>query len=88
MQKASSLPPNKNEIEASVTLHRLVDVVFGFYRDFTNRPDFLGDVEAIEQIGSATYRWTLLGPIGVRANWTVQVTELRTNEFDPVRHSL
>jgi uncharacterized membrane protein len=81
MQKASSLPPNKNEIEASVTIHRPVDVVFGFYRDFTNLPDFLGDVEAIEQIGPATYRWTILGPLGVRANWTVRMTELLTNEL-------
>lgn len=81
MQRASLLSPNKNTIQASITIHRPVEEIFNFYRDFTNLPDFLGDVMAIEQIGPATYRWTIQGPLGIRANWKIQVTEVRENEL-------
>jgi uncharacterized membrane protein len=78
----TSLPPKKeNTIEASVTIKRSVEEVFSFYRDFKNLPSFLGDVMAIEQIGPATSRWTIQGPLGIRANWTIKVTEERTNEL-------
>jgi uncharacterized membrane protein len=78
----TSLPPRKeNTIEASVTIKRSVEDVFRFYRDFKNLPSFLGDVMAIEQIGPATSRWTIQGPLGIRANWTIKVTEERTNEL-------
>lgn len=81
MQQASSPPPNENKIEVSVIIHRPVTAVFAFYRDFTNLPRFLGDVLAIEQIGSATYRWTIQGPLGMRMNWRIRVTEERPNEL-------
>jgi uncharacterized membrane protein len=72
---------DENTIEASVTIQRAVDEVFGFYRDFTNLPRFLGDVMAIEQIDPATSRWTIQGPLGIRVNWTIKVTEERSNEL-------
>jgi uncharacterized membrane protein len=68
-------------IEARVTIQRPIDVVFSFYRDFRNLPSFLGDVMAIEQIGPTTSRWTMQGRLGFRANWTITVTEERTNEL-------
>src|SRR5712691_8144600 len=62
MQATSSGLWNENAIEASVTIHRSVEEVFRFYRDFENLPGFLGDVMAIQQIDSATSRWTIQGP--------------------------
>jgi uncharacterized membrane protein len=64
-----------------VTIRCPVGEVFKFYRDFKNLPRFLGDVMAIEQIGPATSRWTIQGPLGIRVNWTIRVTEERTNEL-------
>jgi uncharacterized membrane protein len=81
MQGTSSPPRDENRIEASVTINRPVEQVFSFYRDFKNLPSFLGDVMAIEQIGPATSRWTIEGPLGIRVNWTIKVTEERTNEL-------
>src|SRR3954464_436949 len=68
-------------IEARVTIQRPIEVVFSFYRDFRNLPSFLGDVMAIEQIGPTTSRWSMQGLLGFRANWTITVTEERTNEL-------
>ena len=81
MRRASLLPRGEDGIEASVTIQCAVEEVFRFYRDFKNLPSFLGDVMAIEQIGPATSRWTIQGPLGIRANWTIKVTEERTNEL-------
>jgi len=73
--------PWSRTIEARVTIRRPVEEVFGFYRDFTNLPSFLGDVMAVEPIGPSTSRWTIQGPLGVRARWTIRVTEERKNEL-------
>ena len=81
MQTTALSLRDENAIEASVRIQRAVDEVFEFYRDFKNLPRFLGDVVAIEQIDSATTRWTVQGPLGIRVNWTVKVTEQRTNEL-------
>jgi len=78
MQRTSLPPLDENTIEASVTIQRPVEEVFRFYRDFKNLPGFLGDVMGIEQIGPATSRWVIQGPLGIRANWTMKVTEERT----------
>lgn len=72
---------NENRIEASVTIRRAVEDVFRFYRDFKNLPGFLGDVMAVEQTGQATSRWTIQGPLGIRVNWKIKVTEERVNEL-------
>src|SRR5262249_27796224 len=77
----SPTQPDENTIEATVTIQRPVEKVFEFYRDFKNLPRFLGDVIAIEQIDPATTRWTIQGPLGIRAHWTVKVTDERTNEL-------
>jgi uncharacterized membrane protein len=81
MQTTSVRLRDANTIEASVTIQCAVDEVFKFYRDFRNLPRFLGDVVAVEPISPATSRWTIQGPLGIRANWTIQVTEERTNEL-------
>jgi uncharacterized membrane protein len=68
-------------IESSVTIQQPLARVFEFYRDFRNLPSFLGDVIEVEPIDQATYRWTIQGPLGVRAHWTIRITESRTNQL-------
>ena len=67
-------------VTASVVIRRPVNEVFGFYQDFRNLPRFLGDVMEVEQVDPTTWHWTIQGPLGVRAHWTVRVTEKRANE--------
>jgi uncharacterized membrane protein len=68
-------------IEATVTIQKPVAAVFGFYRDFTNLPHFLGDVMAVDVIDATTTRWTIQGPLGIQVHWSIKVTELRVNEL-------
>ena len=74
-------PPDENTIEESAIIRRPVEEVFSFFRDFKNLPRFLGDVMAVEKLGPATFRWTIQGPLGIRVNSTINVTEERTNEL-------
>ena len=64
-----------------MTIQRPVSEVFAFYHDFRNLPSFLGDVMEIEPTGSATSRWTIEGPFGIRVHCAMEVTEERTNEL-------
>lgn len=81
MQEASYRLGDQNTIDRSVIIERPVESVYEFYRDFRNLPKFLGDVMNIEETGPATSRWTIQGPLHIRAHWTIKVTEERTNEF-------
>ena len=81
MQMTPLPPQDRNTIEASVQIQRPIGEVFDFYRDFRNLPSFLGDVMAVEPKGPTTYRWTIEGPFGIRAHWTIEVTEERENEL-------
>ena len=76
-----SFRQNENTIEGRVTIKRPVELVFEFYRNFKNLPSFLGDVMVIDNTDSATSRWTIQGPLGIQAHWTVRVTEERPNEL-------
>jgi uncharacterized membrane protein len=81
MQRPSSAPLDENTIEGNVTIQRPVEEVFAFYQDFNNLPSFLGDVMAVEQVGPATFEWTIQGPLGIRVNTTIKVTEVRPNKL-------
>ncbi len=81
MQRNSRLRRHETTVEASVTIRRPIEEIFDFYRDFRNLPSFLGDVIAVEPIGPATSRWTVQGPLGIRARQTVRVTEELTNSL-------
>lgn len=81
LMQASSVLRDDNIIEASVGIDCPAEDVFKYYRNFENLPSFLGDVMAVEQIGPATSRWTIQGPLGIRTKWTTRVTEERPNEL-------
>jgi uncharacterized membrane protein len=78
----TSHPPTTDDsaVEATINIERPVDEVFAFYRDFTNLPRYLGDVMAVEPINRTTSRWTIQGPLGLRAHWIAVVTQERLNE--------
>ena len=81
MQASPIRSRDDDSIDASVTIRAPVEQVFRFYQDFENLPRFLGDVIAIESIDPKTSRWTIQGPLGIRAHWTITVTEERRNEL-------
>jgi uncharacterized membrane protein len=68
-------------VTGDVVIHRPVQEVYRFYRDFANLPRFLGDVVAVEQVADKTYRWAVAGPFGTRIPLTVTITEERVDRL-------
>lgn len=68
-------------VTGEVVIRRPIQDVYGFYRNFTNLPRFLGDVVAVEQVADTTYRWIVAGPVGTRVPMTVTITEQRVNQL-------
>ena len=70
-------------IEASgwITVHRPVDEVFAYWRDLENFPQFMAHVHSVQPLGDGRWRWRAAGPAGVRLEWEVEVSDLRTNEL-------
>jgi len=81
MERMSFWRQKENTTEGRITIKRPVEKVFEFYRDFKNFPRFLGDVVAVDESGPATSRWTIDGPLGIQAHWTIRLTEERRNEL-------
>jgi uncharacterized membrane protein len=81
MQETSTSTRDRMTVEGRVTIHRPLEEVFRFYRDFRNLPRFLGDVMDVGQTGPTTSRWTIQGPLRIRAHWTIRLTEERPNEL-------
>lgn len=81
MQPTSLRPQPSSAVEARVTIRRPVEEVFEFYRDFENLPRFLGDVMSVKRISPVTSRWAIQGPLGLRVNMTITVTDERSNEL-------
>ncbi|HEY2038119.1 MAG TPA: SRPBCC family protein [Edaphobacter sp.] len=69
-----------NQVEAEVTIQRVPEDVFAFYADFGNLPRFLGDVMEVKILSPERSQWRIEGPFGIRAHWTVEVTERVPNE--------
>jgi uncharacterized membrane protein len=62
-------------VTGEVVIERPIQEVYGFYRDFSNLPRFLGDVVAVQQVTHTRYRWVVEGPFGARVRFPVVVTD-------------
>lgn len=59
----------------AVTINRPVAEVYAFFRDFSNLPRFMENVERIEVIDTARSHWVVKAPAGGTVEWTARVTE-------------
>lgn len=59
----------------SIVIDRPRDEVYRFWRDQTNLPRFMQDLEHIERLSDLSTRWTVLGPGGRRLHWVSTIVE-------------
>jgi uncharacterized membrane protein len=65
----------------SITVHRPVEEVYGFWRDFQNLPRFMRHLERVEVLDERRSHWTALAPAGQTVEWDAETTEDRPNEL-------
>ncbi len=62
-------------VARAVTINRPVAEVFAYFRDFTNLPTFMENVERIDILDSVRSHWVVKAPAGKTVEWDAVVTQ-------------
>lgn len=62
-------------IGRSVTINRPADEVYAFFRDFSNLPRFMENVERIDVLDERRSHWVVKAPMSGTVEWDALVTE-------------
>lgn len=68
-------------IGRTVTINRPRAELYAYWRDFTNLPSFMDNVERIEVLDDRRSHWTVKAPGGGHVEWTAAITEEREGEY-------
>jgi uncharacterized membrane protein len=82
-EATEGLIENKGDtlVGRAVTINRPVDELFAFFRDFTNLPTFMDNVERIDVLDEKRSHWVVKAPGGKTVEWTSVITEEQPNRF-------
>lgn len=80
---SASLPDAKGSTAAvqAVTINRPRDELYRHFRDFSNLPGFMDNVERIDVVDPRRSRWVVKAPGGKTVEWDAEVTEEREGEL-------
>jgi uncharacterized membrane protein len=59
----------------AVTIDKPVAELYRFWRDFSNLPRFMENLEQVEVLDDRHSRWTVKGPAGLTLGWEAEVTD-------------
>lgn len=76
-QSASS---KSYEAKASFAIDCSPETAYNFWHDIQNLPRFMQYLESVKVTGENRSEWKALGPLGVKLQWTAEITEDRENE--------
>jgi uncharacterized membrane protein len=65
----------------SVTIKRPREELYAYWRDFSQLPSFMDNVERVDVIDDATSHWVFKAPGGKTVEWDAVITEERPNEL-------
>jgi uncharacterized membrane protein len=63
------------QARSAVTIRHPVEVVYGFWHDFSNLPSFMNHLESVEPSGDGRSHWTANGPAGTTVDWDAEIVE-------------
>lgn len=65
----------------SVLINCSREEAYNRYRRFEDLPTFMNHLESVEKIGDKQYRWTAVGPMGLRITWSSEIVDEREGEY-------
>lgn len=79
----AAVTPSKGDdlIGRSVTINRPRDELFAYWRDFSNLPSFMDNVERIDILSATTSHWVVKAPAGRTVEWDAKITEEKAGEL-------
>jgi uncharacterized membrane protein len=77
-------------VEQAYLIHKPVEDVYAFWRDFTNLPAFMQHLDNVEVLSPSRSRWTAKAPLGRQVSWEAEIIHDQPNEliaWKSVEHS-
>jgi uncharacterized membrane protein len=68
-------------VETSIAIDRSPEELYAFWRDFTNLPVFMMNLESVTLLDSVRSHWIANGPLGKRVEWDAEVYNDKENEL-------
>lgn len=79
--KGVSVPHEQGiRIEERILIHRPVEEIYAFWRNFENLPRFMQHLQSVEVLDNKRSRWTAVGPANVPISWDAEIINERRNE--------
>lgn len=76
------LPAGREQpVSARLTVNRSIEDCYRFWRELTNLPRFMANIEEVRVLDEKRSRWSARAPAGTRVEWDAEITEERPNEF-------
>jgi uncharacterized membrane protein len=68
------------QARTAVTIRHPVEVVYGYWRDFSNLPSFMNHLASVQVHGNGRSHWTANAPAGRTVEWDAEIVEDKPNE--------
>jgi uncharacterized membrane protein len=68
------------QAKTAVTIRHPVEVVYGYWRDFSNLPSFMNHLASVETTGNGRSHWTANAPAGRTVEWDAEIVVDKRNE--------
>lgn len=68
-------------IETSIAIDKSTEELYAFWRDFTNLPLFMKNLESVSQLDPTRSHWVAKGPAGARVEWDAEIYNEKENEL-------
>jgi uncharacterized membrane protein len=60
-------------VEESVTINQPIELLYRFWRNLENLPQFMRHLESVERITDTLSRWRAKGPAGTTVEWNAEI---------------
>ena len=81
--KNQNLHPQKLGVRTrrAITISKSPGEVFAFWRDFTNLPLFMKDLQEVRVLSPTRSVWKVKSKTGIEAEWSAKITEEKTGQL-------
>ena len=60
-------------IEESIVIERPADDIYRYWRNYANVPEFMHQVQRVDDLGGGRSHWVLATPVGVTLEWDAEI---------------
>lgn len=81
LNKAAGDVARDVHLETSIAIDKSPEDLYAFWRDFTNLPRFMKNLESVTQLDSTRSHWIASGPAGTNVEWDAEIYNEKENEL-------